>query len=248
MSDCLNAEFIGNITGKDITVFDCITSTNSVLKECALKKDEGAVYIAKKQTNGRGRSGRSFISPENGIYMSILLKPQNAQTALGVTTMAAVAVANAIEKFSPKKAQIKWVNDVFVDGKKVCGILTEAVTVQNEIAAVVLGIGVNLYKPTGDFDDEIKEIAGAVFDTEQGVKEEFAAEIINGFFEFYSGKPYVDEYRQRSLLNGKLISYEKNGISAQARVIEIDDACRLVVENDGKTECLLSGEVHIKSF
>ena len=109
--------------------FEELDSTNRYLKELAAKDARpGTVIIANRQSAGRGRLGRKFFSPgEKGIYMSILLRPDiPLERAVLITSMAAVAVARAIERVSGIEAKIKWVNDIFLKGKKVCGILTEA--------------------------------------------------------------------------------------------------------------------------
>ena len=103
---------------------------------------EGTVLIAGAQSAGRGRNSRAFASPEGGLYMSVMLRPQSVTEALGITPLAAVAVARAIEEQFGLNPGIKWVNDILIDGKKVCGILAEAV--QGERLNVVLGIGVNV--------------------------------------------------------------------------------------------------------
>ena len=142
-----------------------IDSTNRYLKELAATgAPEGTVVIANKQSAGRGRLGRSFFSPEEkGIYMSILLRPEiELERAVLITSMAAVAVARAVERVSTIPAQIKWVNDIFINRKKVCGILTEAGinTEKGSLDYAVLGIGVNV--GSMEFPAELKEIATSV--------------------------------------------------------------------------------------
>lgn len=153
-----------------IQVVDSIDSTNEALKrlvkeakasggEHSVDVLHGTVVIAKHQTAGKGRRGRSFYSPEDtGLYMSILFKPEvKMEQMVRITTMAAAAVSCAIEKVSGKKTEIKWVNDIYADGKKVVGILTEAGP-----DYAILGIGVNLWEPKGGFPEEIRNIAGAL--------------------------------------------------------------------------------------
>ena len=134
----------------EIDILPTVGSTNDYLREKALEgQKEGFTVLSGKQTGGRGRTGRSFYSPaDKGIYMSLLLRPENCSPAVAVkfTTMAAVAACRAIEKVSQKKAQIKWVNDVYLDGKKICGILTEAVSdfESATVSSVIIGIGINI--------------------------------------------------------------------------------------------------------
>ena len=150
-TDQLNRNVIADLLGSDfdVEVAECLGSTNKELWGKALQGvDDGYVLIAKRQTQGRGRLGRSFLSEEGGLYMSLLLRPTLSpeDTAL-ITPIAALAVAEAIEKHTAHTASIKWVNDVYCNGKKVCGILTEAkidpVSLKTDF--VIVGVGLNVY-------------------------------------------------------------------------------------------------------
>ena len=154
--------------GLKLLVYPSISSTNTVLKSLAEEgAEEGLCLIAGEQTAGRGRRGRSFFSPPNsGIYMSVLLRPAlQAVDATSITACAAVAVAEAIESLAPVNAEIKWVNDIYVEGKKVCGILTEAsLDCENgQVNYLIVGIGINTRVPDSDFPEELKSIAGSAF-------------------------------------------------------------------------------------
>ena len=136
----------------DISVFSSVTSTNTILKEMAEQgAKEGTVIIAEEQTAGRGRTGKQFYSPKGtGIYISILLRPDiPAEESLFLTTSAAVATARAIEDVSDKRALIKWVNDIYLEDKKTCGILTEgAFNVETgKLDYAIVGIGINKQIP-----------------------------------------------------------------------------------------------------
>ena len=240
----------------EIILLDEIDSTNNFLKQKAESGEKsGTVIIAKRQTGGKGRLGRSFFSPQGGMYLSILLRPQiSAEKSLFITTAAAVAVCRAIEKVSNKKSGIKWVNDVFIDNKKVCGILTEA-SLDFETGGLyyaVVGIGVNLYYPKNSFPNDIKSIAGTVFDSEidNDLKSKFTAEVINNFFEIYNNfenSDFMKEYKQKSIVLGKKITVIKGNNRKSATAIDIDDNARLTVEyENGEKETLFSGEVSIK--
>lgn len=244
---------------KNITILDIrqtVTSTNTVLKEIALSGGkQGYVLIAQEQTAGKGRLGRSFYSPNNtGIYLSILLRPKmTIENSLLITTSAAVAVARAVEKLCSKEAKIKWVNDVFVDGRKICGILTESSLdcESGRLEYAVVGIGVNISKPESDFPDEIKNTAGGFLDNVKGnVRCKLIAEILNEFanqMENLSSRYYLDEYKRRSLLIGKNITVIKPSGNKRAKAIDIDNKARLVVEYADKSiEHLSSGEVSIR--
>lgn len=239
-----------------IELRDSVSSTNTVLKEWAEQgKPEGAVLIARQQSAGKGRLGRSFYSPKGtGLYMSILLRPKcSAEESLFITTAAAVAVAGAVEEVTGRAAKIKWVNDVYLDGYKVCGILTEA-SIDFETRGLhyaVLGIGVNLQEPEGGFSEELRDVAGALF---QKAPPEapltLAAGILNRFFAFYSRlleRPFLEEYRARSLLTGAQIHFLSGNETFAGKVIGIDDTVRLQVElEDGSIKALSAGEVTIE--
>lgn len=232
-------------------------STNTLLREKAnAGAAEGCTIIAGAQTEGRGRMGRSFYSPaDTGIYMSILLRPVELTPvqAVGLTTMAAVAACEAIEEVSGRQAQIKWVNDIFMDGKKVSGILTEAALglESGSLDYVIVGIGINAYPPKEGFPQEIDRIAGAVFPKRQNDgKNHLAAAFLNRFMEYYSKKQnadYVEKYRERSLVIGKEIRVLSSGGERKALALDVDKECHLLVRyEDGSTERLSSGEISIR--
>ncbi len=246
-----------NISFDNINIesYSTLSSTNSVLKEKAESQKEGLVIIADNQTHGRGRFDRKFHSPENsGIYMSILLKPDfGGFDATLITTAAAVAICNACDELTQKKSQIKWVNDVLIDGKKVCGILTEGcINPKNQnFEYIILGIGINAFTPENGFDDEIKDIAGSVFENfDLSLKAKLTALVLNNFFKFYKNllqKNFLADYKKRNFVIGKNVNVIKNNISKNASVISMDDDFRLLVEYADKTqEYLSSGEISIK--
>lgn len=239
----------------NLEFFETIDSTNLYLK----KKDidstpEFTVVIAQSQTAGRGRFDRKFHSPKNsGIYMSILLKPAlPPEKSVLITALAAVAVSEAVEKLSGKNADIKWVNDILIEGKKVCGILSEAaIGADGKMSRVVLGIGINAYVPEDDFHEEIKNIAGAVYDAPQtDGRNRLAAEIINNVIKYYgelAQKTFLEKYKQKSIALGKNVRVMNTEEGTAARVLEIDDNCRLLVEYEsGEKEYISSGEISIK--
>lgn len=233
-------------------------STNDYLRGKALEGyKEGLTVIAGEQTGGRGRTGRSFYSPaDTGIYMSLLLNPENCSPAKAVkfTTMAAVAACQAIEKVSQKKTQIKWVNDIYIEGKKVSGILTEgAVSLEKgTLEYVILGMGLNVYPPRDGFPRELEGTAGTVFrEKKSDGKNRLAGEFLNGFMHFYTdweNAGYAREYRNRSLVLGKGIQVLNSAGARKARALDIDENCRLLVEyEDGSREWLRAGEISILS-
>ena len=178
----------------EITIKDTVTSTNTLLRSAA---ENGApdktVLIANEQTEGRGRRGKSFYSPaDSGIYMSILLRPDfGADKAFILTAGAAVAAVRAVKKVCGIDAGIKWVNDIMLDGKKICGILTEAVTdfESGSLQYAVMGLGINISRPKDGFPSEISDIASSLYSDEAADSElkcSLAAEILNSFFDISS--------------------------------------------------------------
>lgn len=239
-----------------LKVYQSVTSTNTVAKELASQGAKaGTVIIAKEQTQGRGRMGRSFYSPSStGIYFTIILRPElSVEDSLLITTATAVAVVKAIDTVSGRKAKIKWVNDIFVDGKKVCGILTEASMnfESGSLEYAVVGIGINILPK--DFPEEITKVAGSVFSekpSDAPVISHLVAEVLNNMAECMNqitDKRYLDDYRSQSFLIGQDILVIKDGSKIPAKAIEIDDKARLVVEySDKSKEALSSGEVSVR--
>lgn len=234
-------------------------STNDDLKGLAANgAAEWTVLCADMQTKGRGRTGNSFFSPESGIYMSVLLRPDfSPDNSLFITTLAACSVCRAIEKLTEKKIKIKWVNDIYNENGKICGILSEASVnyEENKINYAILGIGLNLLPPNLGFPEELQGKAAALFcdnDSVPEIRNHLIAEIINQFYVLYNNfdkYAHIKEYRQRSMLIGKEISYLFNGAEFFGSVIDFDDECRLVVRNDsGEIIKLSSGEVKIKQW
>ena len=240
-----------------LAVFPVVESTNEMVrKEAALGTTEGYTVIANEQTSGKGRIGRSFFSPsDTGIYMSMLLRPQNysSQQAVRITTMAAVAACEAIEAVSDERAQIKWVNDIYIGDKKVSGILTEASfgLESGLLDYAVLGIGINVYAPKEGFPKELEKIAGTVFHTSHNDgKNRLAAEFLNRFMAYYTARDqtdYVEKYRNRSMVIGKEIQVLFAGKSEKALALGIDENCRLLVRyEDGREESLSSGVISVR--
>ena len=242
----------------DISVFSSVTSTNTILKEMAEQgAKEGTVIIAEEQTAGRGRTGKQFYSPKGtGIYISILLRPDiPAEESLFLTTSAAVATARAIEDVSDKRALIKWVNDIYLEDKKTCGILTEgAFNVETgKLDYAIVGVGINVCIPDGGFPDNIKDIATAIFDKQTdsiNKRSILIANLLDYFMEYYKdfkSKSYVKEYIERSMIIGKTITVIEGSKTSVAKAIDIDKNCRLKVQfEDGTTKWLSSGEVSTK--
>lgn len=243
-------------TSYNLTVLEEIDSTNIHLKQMAKKNAEPhTVIIAESQTSGHGRFNRKFHSPKSsGIYMSVLLKPDlEAEKSVLLTAAAAVAVSDAIISLTGKKVEIKWVNDILLNGKKVCGILTEGAINPKTLKFdwAVIGIGINVYTPENDFCNEIKGIAGAVLDkTEGNFRNRLCAEILNNisyYCDKLENKAFIQKYKEYSAIINKRINVVRNGCTTPATALFIDDSCRLAVRYDDESqELLISGEISIK--
>lgn len=240
--------------GRKIDVFKTIDSTNSFAKSLAqLGAIHGTTIISEVQSQGRGRMGRSFHSPVGmGIYMSVILRPKlSVEHSLLITSCAAVAVAEAIEKVTGLDCKIKWVNDIYAGDKKLCGILTEAAinVEQGGLEYAIVGIGLNVQNTS--FPKSISDIATSLYlETGEKVSRSvIAAEILNSLevhLDKILDKSFVDEYRSRSNLIGKRIEITHNDEVTQAECIGIDEICRLLVRYDnGEEKALMSGTVRI---
>lgn len=242
--------------GLTLEVLSCVDSTNSLLREKANAGiPEGYVVLAGQQTGGRGRMGRRFYSPpDTGLYLSLLLRPTHLPPAqaVGITTMAAVAACRAIEEVSHQDAQIKWVNDIYLGGKKVCGILTEASIglESGSLDYAVVGVGFNVCPPEEGFPEEISRIAGAILPrSQEGARNRLAAAFLKHFLAIYrsGGTGYAEEYRRRSLVIGKPIQVLSPAGQRPAFALDVDSSCRLIVRyDDGTVEALSSSEVSIR--
>ena len=240
-----------------ITVYDALESTNTTAKEAAIAGAEhGTVIAAIHQTGGKGRFGRQFQSPDGGIYMSVVLRTERLaqETPALITALAAMAVCRAIESVSDKTPRIKWVNDVFLDEKKICGILTEAVTdfESGSIQWMVVGIGVNFDTDENDFPDELRQIVGSVFPNGRGdvTKNQLAAKILNEIF-FYCTEDMhgeiLAEYKKRLMMLGEKITIIGAKERCNAVAIDIDQTAQLIVRMDnGELRTLSSGEISIR--
>ena len=254
-SDLLSASAIQSGLSTDLWQIHyepSVDSTNSRIRELAAAgKAEGYVLIAGEQTGGRGRMGRSFFSPaDTGLYLSLLLRPGDfsPDQAMQLTTMAAAALCLAIEEVTGKQPGIKWVNDLFLNEKKICGILTEA-GFNLETACLdyaVVGLGLNLYPPAEGFPSGLQDIASSLMDSAQPeLKNRIVTGFLNHFSDYYQNQRFEEAsevYRSRSILKGKTVLVGDR----QAQVVDITPRCQLLVRFPDDTEQALSyGEVQI---
>ncbi len=237
----------------DLEVYSSIPSTNTLLREkAAAGAPHGAVVAAAAQTAGRGRRGRSFFSPDGtGLYISVLLRPAlSPARAIRITTAAAVAAAAAVEEVTGRSPDIKWVNDLYLDGRKVAGILTESALTPagDRLEYAVLGIGMNVSPPPGGFPPEIAEIAGAILPSPiPDGRAKIAAAFLTHLFRLADrlhDVSYMEEYRRRCFILGEPITVLRGDNRYPATALAVDDDGGLTVRlEDGSEEVLSSGEV-----
>ena len=239
----------------DIRVLQSTMSTNNELKKLASAgAAEWTTVVAEEQTDGRGRYDRRFYSPRGaGVYLSMLLRPRfSASDTLFVTTCAAVAVCEAIASVAGKDARIKWVNDVFLNGKKVCGILTEASfdVESNGLTYAIVGIGVDVRSIP--LPQELQGVMSSVFEAEEypsGARARLAATIMDRFRYYYERIPTRDfypRYRERLLGVGARARVVSGNFSGEGEIVGLDEDCSLLVKfSDGSLRRLSSGEVSV---
>ncbi|MBQ8623254.1 MAG: biotin--[Oscillospiraceae bacterium] len=241
--------------GYKIYEYDSLESTNTLLFERAKQGEKDkTVVIARSQTGGRGRRGKSFYSPKGtGLYMSVLMRKGVLLDSLNYLTPAvAVACVHAIERVCGKTCGIKWVNDIYIEGKKAAGILTETKCdfEKGILNYAVIGIGINLTAPKGGFPDEIKNTASAIFDEcDEALRLALLQEVLLELDEIladFNPNRFMDEYKQRSILDGKQIEIITNDGTLPATAICIDDEARLIIKTSQGVLALSSGEVSVK--
>ena len=237
-----------------IFVYNSTNSTNTQAKLYAENTSTvSAVFISEEQTAGRGRLGKNFISTSGkGLYLSLLINNKyQANEALNLTTYMAVVASSLIEELSGLDVKIKWVNDLYINNKKISGILTEGkINSDSTLDYAVIGIGINLY--TQDYPDEIKSIATDI-ETESGKTiniNAIAGKLINNFLSrlhLLGSEQIATRYKERSFLAGKQVIVIKPTEQYNATVLDICDNCALKIQKeDGSTELLTSGEVSLK--
>lgn len=232
---------IRTLTGESalpVYAFDTVDSTNTECRRRLSAGEARCLVLSDAQSAGRGRRGRSFFSPAGaGLYMSLAFRPEGGPAAaVGVTTFAAVCAAEAVEVLTGLRCGIKWVNDLYLDGKKVCGILTEAIG-----EAVVVGIGVNLTPAA--VPEELQSIVGCL--GREGIRDKLAGEIARRLLLYRSGdKGHMAEYRRRSVVLGRRVRFgERAGLAAAIG----DDGALAVDTEDGRV-LLRAGEISLEEI
>ena len=231
----------------------CIDSTNDFAKRLATRGQSCALVIASSQSAGKGRMGHTFCSPAGtGLYMSLLMRrPFSAEEMTFLTTAAAVYAAEELERLTRRAVGIKWVNDLYMAGKKVCGILCESgYASDGSPAFCVVGIGLNWVLPPDGFPPDLRSLAGAVFETmpTPGTQYAFIGAVVRRLLTYKADdRPcLLSGYRQRLFLLGQPVSFEHNGVTTTGIAEEIDDMARLLVRlPDGTRRRLKAGEIHL---
>ncbi len=246
------SEILSHLKTENVKVccYDETESTSTLSRQLINGGETGKLVItAERQTGGRGRNGKSFYSLNDGsVYMSVVLHPNlEFADAVGVTTAAAVAVNRAIELVTGKVTDIKWVNDLYYEGKKICGILCEAVASKGIVSSVIVGVGINLAECS--FPDELKDIAGSL-SCDSSLRAQLVAAVADGLFSLEFGAlsdEILGEYRRKSMVIGKKIDFYINGEKNTATAVGIDAQGGLIIEkSDGSTDVLRSGEISLR--
>lgn len=229
-----------------VVCLDEIDSTNNEAKRLGAAGAELPLLVAAdRQTAGRGRLGRRFYSPSGtGTYESIAFKVEgDLESAVTVTGAAAVAVCRTIKALTGLEPQIKWVNDVYLNGGKVCGILAESFRVPGG-TAIVVGVGINV--TTESFPEDIKGRAASI--GAAGTREELIARVAAEILKLRDDRSFLEEYRSRSMVIGREITYGPVGEEPKpARAVAIDDEGGLVIElPDGEVKTLKTGEITVR--
>lgn len=238
------------IIGKEIKYFKEIDSTNMAAREMAASMDEGTVVIAESQTAGRGRLGRKWISPEGGIWLSIILKPRIQPVhAPRITLLAGVSVAKAVRTLD-LPAKIKWPNDILINGRKVCGILTEIGAEADLIEYIIVGIGIDANVDIDSFPEEIRDSSTSLM-KETGKKinrVDFVRRLLEEFDAIYlkfqkeDYPPILEEWRKLSATIGEWVKITTQSRSIYGEAVGIDNEGSLILETgDGHLEKVVAG-------
>ena len=254
------AALSGRVIGREVVCLDTVDSTNSEVKRrSAGGAPEGLAVLADEQTGGRGRRGNAFQSLRGkGLYCSVLLRPARPPEDLGqLNAWTAVAVCRGIQSCCGAEPQIKWTNDILLNGKKLCGVLTE-LELEAESAApshVVVGLGVNVSQTAADFGPELADIATSLELEGFSVRRaELAGQILAALDDLYAAFPagkadYLSDYRARCVTTGREVLLLRGDAQVPAFAEAVDDDFGLVVRcPDGRRETVTSGEVSVRGL
>ncbi len=257
----LQLELHTKIMGKRIVHYDSIDSTNTMAKRIAAEgAEEGTIVIAEEQTGGRGRLGRQWVSPKGtGIWMSLVLRPPiEPADAAKITQIAAAAVAVALQNVTGCEAGIKWPNDIIINKKKVCGILTEMGAELGSVNYIVVGIGINANVDVALFPEEVKKIATSVKDCagKSVSRKEIVLEILKEFEDLYmdfihtkSVRRSVEICKANSVTLGNMVKIINRDQTMIAEAVDLTEEGELMVRNqEGQLEKIISGEVSVRGI
>lgn len=231
--------------GFSLTVVEQTDSTNAHLLRLAKEgAPHGQVLLARKQTTGKGSRGRSFFSPTGGIYLSLLLRDVPIEALPRLTPMAAVAVLEALTPFAKKPLAIKWVNDVYLDGKKVCGILCETAFME-KTRATVIGIGINLLPPKDEFPEGFRHPATALLDApDPAATEQIISILLHRLQQLYREGEYMQKYKAHCCTLGKTVTLQQGENTVRGLAVDLTADGGLIVRlADGTQKVFASGEV-----
>ena len=247
--DDYNELSLSRLSPVKVFFYDEISSTNDEARRLVNSGEKPPfAVVAARQSGGKGRRGRSFSSPEGGVYLSIVIHVRDGMNIEHITTAAALGVARTIDSLG-FESRIKWVNDIYLNGKKAVGILCEGVVSMEDfsVSDVVIGIGVNY--TTKDFPPELRDIVTSLYPDGKPAmgRAQFAALEIGNVLSSLSDEAYIDEYRKKCFIIGMDVNVITPKGTREARAIDVDDDAHLVVRySDGNTESLSSGEVTIR--
>ncbi len=258
----LNEDIQKNLTtallGRKVIFLDRVDSTNSEARRRAPGETEGTIILSEEQTAGKGRQGRQWVSPRGkGIWLSLILKPEiQAHKVPQFTQIAAAALCLALEQKGITKLEIKWPNDILVNGRKLSGILTEMQSRAKAVDHVVLGIGLNVNMDRQDFPEELQHQATSLFLETEKVwdRSQLIAGIVNAFEPLYNQyvrdgdlSPTLDICRERSAVIGRHVLLYEKGVEREGEVLDLGSEGELIVKmDDGKKKSIVSGEVSLR--
>ena len=249
----LSTKIIGR---KEIYILDEVDSTNNYAKELIKQgARDGTIIIADRQTGGRGRMGRKFESPKGaGLYFSVILRRKiTMEQTQVITAAAAVAVAEAIENVCGAETKIKWVNDILINDKKVCGILTEGSVgfETRTLDAAVIGVGINCFRTREYISEDVKKIMTNIqIETGKIIDRNLLTSVLCFYLEKrlheLDKRTFIEEYKRRSMIVGKDVIVRTGEMVYDAIAVDIADDASLVIElNNGKRLTVNSGEARV---
>ncbi|MEK6876558.1 MAG: biotin--[acetyl-CoA-carboxylase] ligase, partial [Nanoarchaeota archaeon] len=230
--------------------FDVLSSTNDKAREFAKEGNYNLVVVAEKQEKGRGRFGREWSSQAGGLYMTLVLREKNLDKIKYLTFIAAVSVAKAIRRIANLDAKVKWPNDVLIDGKKVCGILTETISGKRNYALVGIGLNVNQKKFPKSIMRNSTSLAiesNKTYDIKKISK--LIINEFNNLYPYYNKRNYgkiIDIWKKYSHTLGKTVRAKTLSGNYTGKAVDVDEECNLILRlNDGSIKKIIEGDIFI---